>query len=758
MMRRFLKSWPALLALCLASQPAVGQNSQRTRPPRPTGTRWDAMDVGPFFSSGLEVPGTNGAKLRRPALKGISIKLGAENEAAICFDTERLRWAIGWTGGFLKLPIGREGLEGVPRPVGQIAFESPVLPGWSDKDGGFAEPKPPKWDGDVLVSFGPLPREWAKWRGLHQYGRQVVLEYTVGDAKVLELPGYDSASGLFTRTFRIESSKRPLNLLVSDTKAPEGVTGEFLWAIAGKVKGEMKEVNGQRVLALPALGSTTFQLIFGYSSKVDAAGVATMAKSASLPDLKSMVKGGPTLWNEPVVTKGVLGNEDFPYVVDTITIPEENPWKSWIRASGFDFFKDGHRAALCSVSGDVWIVSGIDGNLSELRWKRYATGLFQPLGLKIVNEEVYVGCRDEIVHLHDLDKNGEADYYENFNNDVAISSYYHEFALNLETDSKGNFYFTKGGNLGDWRHQHHGALLKVSKDGGKLDVVHYGLRAPNGMSVGPHDEITTSDNEGNWVPSSRVNFSEPGKFYGHVFNAHTAVAPTNYDNPIFWLPHTYDLDNSSGGQAWVTSDKWGPFKGDLLHTSYGACDLFKVMMQKVDGEWQGACVKFPLKFESGVMRGRFNPVDGQLYLCGLVVWQSKGPKTGGFQRVRYTGKPVHMPKDFAVKPNGLAITFTSPLDEAAAKDEQNWGVEQWNYKWTQNYGSPEFSVADPNKKGHDPVAIKSIKLSDDKKTVFLELEDVKPVMQMRVKFSVKAADGAPMNYEIYNTINHVPKS
>ena len=44
------------------------------------------------------------------------------------------------------------------------------------------------------------------------------------------------------------------------------------------------------------------------------------------------------------------------------------------------------------------------------------------------------------------------------------------------------------------------------------------------------------------------------------------------------------------------------------------------------------------------------------------------------------------------------------------------------------YGSPEFSVADPDKIGHDPVAIKSIKMLDDK-TVFIEIPNIKPVMQ-----------------------------
>ncbi len=127
-----------------------------------------------------------------------------------------------------------------------------------------------------------------------------------------------------------------------------------------------------------------------------------------------------------------------------------------------------------------------------------------------------------------------------------------------------------------------------------------------------------------------------------------------------------------------------------------------------------------------------------------------------FSAVRYTGKPVHMPAEFHVKPNGIEITFTTPLDSAAATDLDNYGVEQWMYHWTSGYGSAEYSVADPNTKGHDPVDVTKVTLSPDHKTVFLTLDGVQPVMQMKIQMKLKAADGSPIDYTIYNTINKVP--
>ena len=165
------------------------------------------------------------------------------------------------------------------------------------------------------------------------------------------------------------------------------------------------------------------------------------------------------------------------------------------------------------------------------------------------------------------------------------------------------------------------------------------------------------------------------------------------------------------------------------------------------------------------MRGRFNPVDGQLYLAGLRVWQSNGARYGAFHRVRYTGKPVHMPTALNVKKAGIQITFSNPLDATTAVDDQNWAIDQWNYQWTQNYGSKMYSTEDPAKVvgdkrqgafGGEPLAIQGIKLSDDKKTVFLEIENLKPVMQSRIRFNIKAADKSVIKKEILHTINRVP--
>jgi hypothetical protein len=197
--------------------------------------------------------------------------------------------------------------------------------------------------------------------------------------------------------------------------------------------------------------------------------------------------------------------------------------------------------------------------------------------------------------------------------------------------------------------------------------------------------------------------------------------------------------------------------------SYGTSSLFKVLKEEVNGQMQGGVVRFPVKFTSSAMRARFNTKDGQLYLSGLRGWQSNAAREGGFDRVRYTGAPVCMPTGLNATPKGVKITFTNPLDPERAGSPDSYSVEVWNYKWTSNYGSGEYSTLpdspeaskDPKKK-HDPLTVKSAKLSEDGKSVFLEIDGMKPVMQMKILMRAAAADKSPATFDIYNTIHELP--
>ncbi|HEY7118697.1 MAG TPA: DUF6797 domain-containing protein [Tepidisphaeraceae bacterium] len=795
-----------LVAASLAAAPALlrAAGEKTPPPPRPAKparkkepNRTELMDYGPSLNLALNAKGigdNNTAKViaiplgNTPAGEPVHAGRGETPIATVAFDEDLLRYSAGWINGFIDYKgVTFHGDHGRNcAAAGDQKWYTTKTPGWANPaDGSFKDPRT-----DVN---GPLPREWARMKGIYRSGNKVVLAYTVGNAEVLETPaitGHDD-SAVFTRTFTIGASDRPmlLNVVNLDKAEPqnEGAIAKLSSSGATTAVGSANLPPGAKLsaegnairLSIPAHGeSLSFTLAIWSGATDRLATLSDSLKKSEALDLHAFARGGDRLWTQTVETKVTLAKDDQPYVVDSYEPPFNNPYKSVIRFGGFDFLPDGKSAVLSTWSGDVWRVSDISGSPDKVTWQRIATGLFEPLGLKVRDGEIFVHCRDGIWRLKDLNGDGEIDFYEVFNNDVHNNPFFHEFAFDLQADKEGNFYFAKAGpvNPGGSGFQrplsdHNGTLMKLSKDGKYLEVLATGFRAPNGIGVNPETgQVTSGDNEGTWVPKCPLHWITPGYFAGVVDTAHrkdlksTGRAPVASERPkpICWMPKY--VDNSGGGQTWVPKDdaKWGPFAGNLLHTSYGTCSLYNVMYEFTDGQIQGGVTRFPLRFNSGMNRPRFSPFDGQLYISGLTGWQSSGAREAAFHRVRYTGKPVIMPNGLHVTKTGVDVTFTSALEAKSATDAGNWSVEQWNYEWAEHYGSGNFSAEDPKKKGgdgvKDPVEIKSVKLSPDARTVTLELAQVIPVMQMNIKYNLKAADGTPAKSEIFNTINKVPGS
>ena len=516
-------------------------------------------------------------------------------------------------------------------------------------------------------------------------------------------------------------------------------------------------VEGKEIRARVPAKTTAFKVqYFKGGRKAKDAFEKTVSTNKTVENLLPYTKGGPANYAQAIETRGEMAKNTAAYVTDNLTLPHDNPWKSWMRIGGFDFFADSTRAALCTWSGDVWTVSGIEGNYEKLVWRRIATGMFQPLGLRIINGEIYVGCRDQITKLVDLNGDGETDFYQTFNNDHEVTEHFHEFAMDLQTDKEGNFYYAKSARHAlDSVVPHHGTLIKVTKDGKSSEIVCNGFRAANGVGIGPHGEMATSDQEGHWTPANRINLVKKDGFYGNMYSFHRGERPTDYDRPLVWLPK--NVDRSPAAQLWCTSEKWGPFAGKMLSTSYGTGKLWHVLTETVDGQVQGGVVRFPVQFPTGVMRGRFHPVDGQLYTCGLFGWSSNQTQPGGFYRVRYTGQQVNLPIKMKTAADGIYLTFSDELDRDVAEDSDNFAVEQWNYRWTKNYGSAHYSVANPKRKGQDEVDVWETTLADDGKTVFLEIEDLEPVMQMQISYTLKSKTGQDIKNSIWLTLNKVPE-
>ena len=453
--------------------------------------------------------------------------------------------------------------------------------------------------------------------------------------------------------------------------------------------------------------------------------------------LKTALQGGPRQWPQTFKVRGQLGS-DHPYTIDTIPLPFDNPWKAPIFCGDHAFLSDGS-ALICMMHGDVWRATGVDDRLERVTWKRFASGLHQPLGMLVHNDEIYVLGRDQITRLHDCNHDGEADFYECVANTMLTSPASHDFICGLARDDKGNF-DTASGNQG---------LIRINGNDGHVDVLATGLRNPDGIHVLPNGAVTAPASEGDWTPASMIclvpptapRAEKPIDFgYGGPKNGQLPTLP------LVYLPR--GIDHSSGAQVTVPDDRWGPLKGQLIHLSYGDARLFLVLRDEVGGQEQGAIVPLSGDFRSGIHRGKFSPIDGQFYVSGMAGWGNYALDDGCFQRVRYTGGRFQVPVAFHAHENGILIRFNESIDKEIAVSSSDHFAQAWNYRYSQAYGSPELSTRDRGLVAHDVLKIAAVHPVDDH-SVFVELPEVQPVNVLYLALAIDR--GAPQ--QIFITVH-----
>ena len=671
------------------------------------------------------------------AYKGIAVRLDpgaggvSKGRAWMIYDHDTLRAAAATTGSFVDWRgIAFDGSHQTHTSLtGERHFVNPPGSGWADASGRWEDPRLRGRDG---LPYGPLPRNWAHFSGLYLHGQKVVLAITIGGAQVLESPGWFEHEGnsVFTRTINVADSARPLVLRVAPESISVRLTGD----------GKLRKAEGFWLAELPAHAKTRL-----FISRVVPARLEEARDSSPL-DLEPLTHGGPPRWADEVTTAIKPGKDDGPFVADTLTLPEDNLWQSWMRPGGFDFLPDGNSAVLCTWNGDVWRVDGLTVKApATLRWRRLVAGLFQPLGVKIRGGEIFICCRDQIARLRDLNGDGEIDFIENFNNDHQVTEHFHEFAMGLQCDAAGNFYYAKSA-----RHAlpalvpHHGTLLRVSADGSRTDILANGFRAANGVCLNDDGTFFVTDQEGHWMPKNRINRVREGGFYGNMFGYTTVTnsADSAMEQPMVWI--TNAKDRSPAELVWVPKDAWGPLGGSLLNLSYGTGKIFAVPREEVSGMWQGAVCELPLPaFATGIMRGRFGP-DGALYTCGLFGWAGNATASGGFYRVRATGRPAHVPLRVHARRDGFDLTFSEPLD-ASSVEADGFALKVWSLKRSANYGSNHID--------EHPLNISAATLSSDRRTISLTVPYLAPTQCYELVARVRGVDGSIITRSLHGTIH-----
>lgn len=423
---------------------------------------------------------------------------------------------------------------------------------------------------------------------------------------------------------------------------------------------------------------------------------------------------------------------------------------------GMDFMSDSSMLVCTWDSiGAVYRLRGVTGNNPEaIQVTRIASGLAEPLGLKVVNDTAYVLQKQELTRLIDTDKDGIIDDYQTVCDGWRVSANFHEFAFGL-VYKDGYFYaalataIEPGGASAKPQIPDRGKVIKISKADGSFEFIAQGLRTPNGVGIGVDNEIFITDNQGDWLPSSKVVHVRPGAWFGSRSVDFEGTASLTEALPVVWLPQD-EIGNSPGQPIYINV---GAYRGQQLHGEVTHGGLKRVFTEKVNGNYQGAVFRFSQGLEAGVNRVVWGP-DGALYV-GMIGnpgnWGHAGGLWYGLQKLVPNGNTAFEMLAVRAKSNGVEIEMTEPIAEGYGNRPEDYEIQTWYYLPTVNYGGPKMNQR--------TVAISSLNISEDRKKVFLELKDLKPnhVIYIRLKGAfISASNKSLWGTEAWYTMNQVP--
>ncbi|GHE95708.1 family 16 glycoside hydrolase [Streptomyces fumanus] len=445
-----------------------------------------------------------------------------------------------------------------------------------------------------------------------------------------------------------------------------------------------------------------------------------------------------------------------------LTLTDLRPEGFEPQVSGMDWLPDGRLAISTwggseQTAGEVYLLDNVTGRTSrdQVTVKKVASGLREPMGIKYVDGALYVSQKHELTQLVDDDGDEVADEYRT----VATWPYggnFHEFAFGL-LYRDGYFYVNLsvainygGATTVPQPAPNRGVTYKVSKRTGKISPVAGGLRTPNGLGWGPGGKLFATDNQGGWLPASKLVQIEQDRFFNHYTEPAGPFDDHPVTRPVLWFPQN-EIGNSPSTPLYLTK---GRFAGQMLvgDVTYGG--LQRAYLEKVKGQYQGAVFRYTQGLEAGVNRTVLGP-DGAIYTGGLGAdgnWGQEGKLKFGLQKLTPNGGNTFDIKSMRAVPGGFDLTYTQPVSEGTAAElAERYRAEQWRYTPTADYGGPKIA--------EERLPVRSATLSKDGRTVRLLLDGLKPdrVVHVRSPRPFTSASGESLwSTEAWYTLNEMP--
>ncbi|MFD5028266.1 family 16 glycoside hydrolase [Streptomyces sp. NPDC058373] len=432
------------------------------------------------------------------------------------------------------------------------------------------------------------------------------------------------------------------------------------------------------------------------------------------------------------------------------------------QVSAMDWLPDGRLAVTTwggtdNTTGEVYLLDNVQGETGpdEVTAKKVAEGLKEPMGIKAVDGKLYVSQKHELTELTDTDGDDVSDEQRT----VATWPYggnFHEFAFGL-LYRDGAFYLNLsvaidlGGATTDPQPaENRGSTIKVDKETGEVSYIAGGLRTPNGIGWGPEGDMFVLDNQGGWLPSSKLLHIKQDRFFNHYTNPSGPFDANPVTKPVLWLPQN-EIANSPSTPLQLTE---GRFAGQMLFGDVTYGGIQRAYLEKVDGEYQGAVFRLTQGLEAGVNRISMGP-DGAIYAGGLGAggnWGQEGKLTYGLQKLSPSGDEAFDILAMRAKPGGFELEYTEPLsEETAAKLAESYQVEQWAYAPTAEYGGPKID--------EESLGVSEATLSEDGKKVTLSIPGLKAnrVVHVRSPRPFSSAEGTELwSTEAWYTLNSLP--